>query len=285
MNFVIITGVSGAGKSQAANILEDMGYYCIDNMPALMIEQFAEIYSQSPVNMTGVVFIVDVRGEAEFQTLLDRTDMLKRNGHRCILLFMECENSVIITRYKETRRKHPLSAKKNIPITEALALERSILEQAKENADYIIDTSKISVKQLAAKLGAIMKTDMKREIVITCASFGFKYGIPSEADTVFDVRCFPNPFYIDELKNKTGLDEEVRNFVLASENLQEFLQKLYDMMKFLLPMYKDEGKFQIYIGIGCTGGKHRSVVVTECLNNYLQSLGYNSIALHRDILK
>jgi len=285
MEFLILTGMSGAGKSQAANILEDIGYYCIDNMPVALITKFAELYTQIPGKSSNVAIIIDVRGEIEFHTLFHELDVLRSGGYTCRVVFIDCADNVLVNRYKETRRAHPLVTLKNVSMTEALALEREMLSEVYENADYIIDTSDLTVHQLRDKLTAVIKSHSKRDIMVTCMSFGFKYGIAMEADLVFDVRCFPNPFYEPELKHKTGLDQPVKEYVFSFGQTNEFLVRLCDMIDSLLPLYVDEGKSQLTVAVGCTGGKHRSVAIAEALNKHLYDNGINSITIHRDIRK
>lgn len=285
MEFLIITGMSGAGKSQAADTLEDLGWYCIDNMPALLIPKFAEIYSATPARQGKVAFVVDIRGEVEFETLFSRLDELKLQNFNCRTIFMECADEVIISRYKFTRRTHPLVAADGISMTEALKRERELLSYARLRADYIIDTTKLSTAQLKEKIAGIVQTGSLHEMFVTCMSFGFKHGAASEADLVFDVRCFPNPYYYDELKEHTGLEAPVRDFVFSHDETNEFCKKLYDMIDFLLPLYGKEGKAQLIIAIGCTGGKHRSVAITEALAAHIRKNGYRTVTIHRDITK
>ncbi len=285
MEFLIITGMSGAGKSQAANTLEDIGWYCIDNMPALLIPKFAEIYSSTQAKQGKVAFVVDIRGEVEFETLFTRLDELKLQGINCRTIYMECADDVIINRYKYTRRTHPLVATNGISMLEALRRERELLSYARLRADYIIDTTKLSSSQLKEKIAGIVRTGSRHEMFVTCMSFGFQYGAASEADLVFDVRCFPNPYYKDELREHTGLEAPVRDYVFSHEVTNSFCEKLYDMIDFLLPQYSHEGKAQLTIAVGCTGGKHRSVAITEALSAHIRERGYTSITIHRDIAK
>lgn len=284
MELLVLTGMSGAGKSQAANILEDMGYYCIDNIPVALITKFTELYAQIPEKSPNVAVIIDVRGEIEFHTLFHEIEALRAVGHFCRIVFIDCADNVLVNRYKETRRVHPLVTLKNISMTEALKLERKMLAEVYDKADYIIDTSVLTVHQLREKITAVVKSD-SGDIMITCMSFGFKYGIATEADLVFDVRCFPNPFYEKELKDKTGLEKPVRDFVFSYQQTNEFLRKLCEMIDSLLPLYVKEGKSQLVIAIGCTGGKHRSVAIAEALNQHFVSNGKNSLTIHRDIGK
>ncbi len=285
MEFIIITGMSGAGKSQAANTLEDLGWYCIDNMPAQLIPKVAEIYSGTAGSEGKIAFIVDIRGELEFETLFSRLDDLKKQGFNCRTIFMECADEVIISRYKFTRRAHPLVAARKISIAEALATERAMLSGAKQRADYVIDTTKLTTAQLRDKVYGIVQTGTVHEMLVTCMSFGFKYGAAAEADLVFDVRCFPNPYYYDELKNHNGLEAPVRDFVFSHKVTNDFCAKLYDMVGYLLPLYQEEGKAQLIIGVGCTGGKHRSVAIAEALASYIRARGYKTVTIHRDITK
>lgn len=285
MEFLIITGMSGAGKSQAANTLEDLGWYCIDNMPAKLISKFAELCSASAEKLHKVAYIVDIRGEVEFETLFSELDVLRAQGFNCRTVFLECSDDVIISRYKFTRRTHPLVAAKNISISEALAIERSILAPASVRADYVVDTTKLSPAQLKEKMLGIVSAERTGSLLVTCMSFGFKHGAASEADLVFDVRCFPNPYYRPELREHTGLEEGVRDFVFSHREMTDFRDKLYDMIDYLLPLYVGEGKTQLIVAIGCTGGKHRSVALAEALAAHIKDNGYNTVTIHRDITK
>ncbi len=285
MEFLIITGMSGAGKSQAANTLEDLGWYCIDNMPAQLIPKFAELYTAAPGKQERAAFIIDIRGEIEFETLFAELDALRAQGADCRTVFLDCDDDVIISRYKFTRRTHPFVTSKNITITEALRHEREILAVAMQRADYTIDTTNLSPNQLKDKMLGIANTDRSKGLLVTCMSFGFKHGAASEADLVFDVRCFPNPYYHEELKAHTGLEAPVRDFVFSHEETNAFVEKLYDMVDFLLPLYEREGKTQLIIAIGCTGGKHRSVAICERLSEHLRQSGQRMVTIHRDITK
>ena len=279
-----MTGMSGAGKTHAANTLEDLGYYCVDNMPAVMISEFVNIYKRVPDKVQSVAFVIDVRGESEFDTLIAQLDMIKTE-HTCRLVFLDCSDEVIITRYKETRRSHPLTALQNLPIREAIIKERELLEEAKQKSDFVIDTTKTTVHQLKERLTVIVKSSAESGISINCMSFGYKYGVPSEADLVFDVRCFPNPFYIESMRYKTGLDPEVSEYVLSHKDTLDFIEKLKDITSFLLPLYINEGRSNLIIAVGCTGGKHRSVCITEVLKKYLTEKNRSATSVHRDIGK
>lgn len=284
MRYVIVTGMSGAGKSNAANTLEDMGFYCIDNMPVALISKFAELYSETNSNRD-VAFIIDVRGETDFTPLENEIKSLKDRGYDCSVLFMHCTDSVLINRYKETRRIHPLSAFRNIPVSEALILERKLLSNIFELADFKIDTTYLTAAQSREQIQSLLSSspDKKKHLTINVMSFGFKNGSVAEADLVFDVRCFPNPFYIPELKSRTGLEAPVREYVMSFQQTMVFLEKLYDLLDFLIPHYITEGKKNLTVAIGCTGGKHRSVTVAEALATHLRENGETVVVIHRDI--
>jgi len=283
MEIIIPTGMSGAGKTQAAHTLEDLNFLCIDNMPVLLIPQFAEIYSKNPQTANNVVFVIDVRGESEFNTLIEQIEHLKEKGFSCKMVFISCAKDVLINRYKENRRIHPLVASKSLSTTEAIETEIKMLQPLREQADYVIDTTHTSTQQLHNKIISLFRRETKKSIVVNCMSFGFKHGLPTDSDLVFDVRCFPNPYYIPELKKKTGLDSEVRDYVFSFKQTEQFLEKAMDMIDFLLPLYIEEGKSQLTIAVGCTGGHHRSVAITERLRAHLNKNGYDTILLHRDI--
>ncbi|HEX2937410.1 MAG TPA: RNase adapter RapZ [Ruminiclostridium sp.] len=284
MAFVIVTGVSGAGKSRAVNALEDIGFYCVDNMPPALIPKFAELCVNTQGKIRDIAIVTDVRGGALFNSLFDGLEELKKQGCEYKIMFIDADSSVIIRRFKETRRKHPLS-EAGMSIEAALEQERILLRPARERADYIIDTTNLSPAQLKQRITVLFMGDTKTGLIVNCMSFGFKYGTPTEGDLIFDVRCFPNPFYIDELKKLTGLDEPVRKYVFASPKTQGFVLKLFDMIDYLLPLYAEEGKSQLVVGIGCTGGKHRSVAIAEALYKHLLEKGIRTAVNHRDIQK
>jgi len=284
MEILILTGMSGAGKTHAANTLEDLGYYCIDNMPAVMISEFVNIYKRVPDKVQAVAFVIDVRGESEFATLISQFEILKKEN-TCKIIFLDCADEVIITRQKEARRNNPLTSLKNLPIREAITKEREILSEIKQKADYVIDTTKTTLHQLAERVREIAKSSTESVISVNCMSFGFKYGVPSEADLVFDVRCFPNPFYIESMRTKTGLDSDVAEYVMSHKEAVEFTEKLKDMISYLLPLYIHEGRANLIVAIGCTGGKHRSVCMSEVLKKYLLEKNYSATSVHRDIGK
>lgn len=285
MEILLLTGMSGAGKTQAGHTLEDLGYYCIDNMPSAMIPYFVDICSEMPMKSSSVAFIMDVRGESDFASFLNGFELLKEKGHQCHTIYLECDDQVLINRYKETRRAHPLVNLMNLSVSDAIATERRMLAPVRDVADYFIDTSTLTTAQLKDKLMLILNCSRTDSLVITCMSFGYKYGIPAEADLVFDVRCFRNPFYVPDLKPLTGLDPAVRDYVMTNEATLGFMDRLYALIDYLVPLYVEEGKTQVTIAIGCTGGKHRSVAVAEALSSHFKDRKLNSITLHRDMVK
>lgn len=285
MDFVIITGLSGAGKSRAIDALEDIGFYCVDNMPPSLIPKFADLCYQSGGKVNRVAIVTDIRGGDFFEDFFQELDYMKSKEVKYKILFLDASDTVLINRYKETRRRHPLTDMFNGSVELAIKAERKILMPARERADYVVDTLLLTAQQLKQKIMGIFSTSNTEGMLIDCMSFGFKYGIPAEADLVFDVRCLPNPFYIDELKLKTGLNKEVRDYVMQSEKSVELLARLTDLVDFLLPMYRDEGKSHLVIAVGCTGGKHRSVTFAENIYKHLSSMGLRTTVNHRDITK
>ncbi len=282
MKFVIVTGLSGAGKTQVVKAFEDMGEYCVDNMPPELIPKFAEIFHRSASGDERAAIVCDIRGRDMFKNLSGSLDELTELGYEYDILFLEASDETIIRRYKETRRSHPLAVDGRI--IEGVQKERLLLEGLKEKATMIIDTSALSATQLRQQIGEIY--GMKAELggmVSHIMSFGFKHGIPLDADLVFDVRFLPNPFYIPELKEHTGLEACIRDFVMESEVSREFMGKLSDMIKYLIPKYEKEGKAQLVIAIGCTGGHHRSVTIAEGLYSEIKASGLRAMVTHRDI--
>lgn len=281
MQFIIVTGMSGAGKSTVAHILEDIGYYCIDNMPPTLITNFVTLCQNSNLNMEKIAFVVDARSGNHILRLVDEIKEFNKSGHACEILFLEASDEAIIKRYKETRRTHPHA--KNGLLIDGIDMERRLLLDIREKADYIIDTSGLLTRQLKEQVLALFESRKKYAPVnVTVVSFGFKRGIPLDCDLMFDVRFLPNPFYVPELKALTGQDASVREFVMKWDVTQTFLAKLYDMVEFLLPQYLEEGKLQLVIGIGCTGGKHRSVAIAEELGKHLREKNYYTVVSHRD---
>ena len=283
MEFIIISGLSGAGKSRAASIMEDMGFFCVDNLPAPLIPKFAELGMGGNGEYDRVALVTDVRGGTNFDGLFQALDGLKsmKCGYR--IVFMEASDPVIIRRYKETRRNHPL-AEECGSLEEAIALERDMLAPLKERADWVIDTSNLSTRALRGELLRLFSQGTaERSMEVRVMSFGFKHGIPAEADLVFDVRFLPNPYYVAELRPLTGLDAGVRDYALSSPQSQEFLKKLTDFVTYLLPRYLEEGKAALVIAVGCTGGHHRSVAVTHALAETIRGLNYPVTESHRDM--
>ncbi len=282
MQFVIVTGMSGAGKSTAVHILEDIGYYCIDNMPPTLITKFVALCQSSNLALDKIAFVVDARSGNKITLLADEIKEFKSNGNYCEVLFLEASDETIIKRYKETRRKHPYA--KGGLLIESINEERQLLAEIRNHADYVIDTSGLLTKQLKEQILALFEEQKKyKSMTLNILSFGFKRGIPLDTDLLFDVRFLPNPFYEPDLKEKTGLDTTVRDYVLKSEVTKNFINKLHDMLDFLLPQYAEEGKTQLVISIGCTGGQHRSVAIAEELSAYFADKDYYVYTGHRDI--
>ncbi|MEE0266277.1 MAG: RNase adapter RapZ [Acutalibacteraceae bacterium] len=286
MDFIIVLGLSGAGKSSALHTLEDINYYCVDNIPPSMISTFYDLSkNSSDPKLSKVAVVTNVRDSADYKELNNSLQQMGVEGAKYRMLFLDCSNDVLISRYKQTRRKHPLLDACNGSTSAAVALERELLRHTKERSDYVIDSTLLSATQLKERVAKLFIDDEKRGITVACMSFGFKYGILNEADLVFDVRCLPNPYYVDELRPKTGVDKAVRDFVMDSEESKTLYSKIVDFVEYSLPLYEKEGKSQITIGIGCTGGHHRSVTFAILLYNHLVENGYRVIMHHRDIAK
>lgn len=285
MEILIISGLSGGGKSKAASFLEDMGFYIVDNMPAAMILKFAEFCAGGGGRYDRVALVYDVRTATSFTELFDVLDQLKTMECDCRMLFLEASPEVILKRYKETRRRHPLREETD-SLEEAVRRERELMEPLKERADVVIDTSRTSTAQLRARLLREFANETEREsMAVNVVSFGFKYGLPMEADLVLDVRFMPNPFYIEELRPQTGLDQGVEEYVLSFQQTRDYLTKLEDLLAFSLPLYAEEGKTSLVIAVGCTGGRHRSVAVTHALAEFIRKKGYPVTENHRDIAR
>ena len=286
MRFVIVTGMSGAGKITALKIFEDNGYYCVDNLPIDLIENFADLLFSQNSEKNKVAIGVDIRSGNNLDRINEVLENLRIKDQNYEILFLDCNNSTLIKRFKETRRSHPMGDADSVE--NEINTERKKLAFLRKQADYIIDTSNLLVRNLRTEIEKIFVMNKEyRNLFVTIMSFGFKFGVPADYDLVFDVRFLPNPYYIPELKHKTGEDKEVQDFVLDSEVSKEFLEKLTDMVKFLIPNYIDEGKNQLVIGIGCTGGHHRSVTVAKELYKQLDSAdaGYGIRIAHRDITR
>lgn len=284
MKYVILTGMSGAGKSSVLKFFEDIGYFCVDNLPPSLIPKFMELCDKPNAEIEKVAIGIDIRGGKLFDDLFTYLSEMKNENHSFEILFLDCSDEVLLKRYKETRRRHPLA--KDGRIITGITRERELLSNIRKKSDYIIDTSHILARQLKQKINDIFIDNKEFDsLMINVLSFGFKYGIPSDADLVFDVRFLPNPFYIDELKPLTGNDVSVHDYVMKYDESKIFLEKLLDMINFLIPNYIKEGKNQLVIAIGCTGGKHRSVTLANELHNKLNKLKYSTIITHRDIDK
>ena len=279
MQFTVVTGMSGAGKTQVIRFLEDTGFFCMDNLPPAIIPQLAEMFFSINGKYDKVAFVIDSRVGDMLGELTDNLKILKEKGHECKLLFVTARDEVLVKRYKETRRIHPIPSQGGL--LESISKEREMLVGIYNEADAVIDTSDYTLGELSKRLREIYEDISKDKFTVNVMSFGFKYGIPIDSDLVFDVRCFPNPFYVDELKYKTGNDKEIQDFVMSADESKKFLEKLQDMIKFLLPLYFDEGKNSITISVGCTGGKHRSVTMANKLAEALSD--YNVNIIHRDI--
>ena len=283
MQFVIVSGLSGAGKSKTASFLEDIGFYCVDNMPADLIPQFAQLCLATKGRYERVALVTDVRGSLTFESLFKSLESLYQMHLQFTILFVEADTDVIIKRYKETRRKHPLT-KDGSDLVAAVERERALLQPIRNRANAIINTSNLPTAKLRGEIIRILGGDLKDQaMTVTVMSFGFKFGLPMEADLVFDVRFLPNPYYIPDLKNKTVMDPEVRDFVFSYQQTKDFVQKVEDLLAFLLPSYVDEGKTNLVIAVGCTGGKHRSVSVARELGEFAAKRGYGITVSHRDL--
>ncbi|TCT14225.1 UPF0042 nucleotide-binding protein [Natranaerovirga pectinivora] len=284
MRFVIVTGMSGAGKSTALKMLEDVGFFCVDNLPTLLIKKFAELCFKANSGIDKVALGIDIRSGKDFNELFEDLKEIKENGLNYEVLFLDSSDEILVKRYKETRRKHPLMGDGRIQ--DGISMEREILKYVKEKSNYIIDTSNLLTRELKSELNKIFIEDKSySSLYITVLSFGFKYGIPSDSDLVYDVRFIPNPYYIPELRPKTGEDQIIQDYVMNWDVSQKFLDKLDDMLSFLIPNYIQEGKNQLVISIGCTGGKHRSVTLTNEIFKRLSKYDYSIKKFHRDIDK
>ncbi len=285
MEFILVSGMSGAGKSRVASFLEDMGFYCVDNLPVPLIPPLAQLCMASPGKYERVALVTDIRGGQTFDGLFDVLEQLAALECRYKILFVEASAETIIKRYKETRRCHPLE-KNGRSLLQAVELEKAALEPVRRRAEYIVDTSALSTAKLRGEILRLFgPPGATPEMNISVISFGFKYGIPIEADLVFDVRCLPNPFYIAELREQTGLDEGVRSFLFGYQQTADLMTHLEDLISFLLPLYIEEGKTALVIAVGCTGGQHRSVAITRSLTDFIRQKGYNASENHRDMTR
>ena len=283
MRFVVVTGMSCGGKSTALKMLEDAGFYCVDNLPVSLIEKFAELVSMPGSEVGKVALGLDVRSGEAFKNVTRILGKLKETGYKLEILFMDADEKVLIKRYKETRRIHPLAVDGRVE--DGVRAERQVLENIRRQSDYVIDTSLLLTRELKQEIDRIFVENAEyNSLIVTVMSFGFKHGIPADSDLVLDVRFLPNPFYIDELKQKTGNDNEVQEYVMGFEEAEIFMTKLTDMLQFLIPNYVKEGKYRLVIAIGCTGGKHRSVTLANELYRRMKDKGKYGIKLyHRDV--
>lgn len=283
MRFVVVTGMSGGGKSTALKMLEDAGFYCVDNLPISLVEKFVELISLPNSEISKVVLGLDVRSDQSFADATRTLEQLREKGYQFEILFMDAGEDVLIKRYKETRRVHPLAVDGRVE--DGVRAERKVLENIRRNADYVIDTTNLLTRELKEELDRIfVENGEYNSLMVTVMSFGFKYGIPADADLVFDVRFLPNPFYIEELKHKTGNDKEVQDYVMKQEESETFMGKLTDMIQFLIPNYVKEGKYRLVVAIGCTGGRHRSVTLANELYKRMKDKGtYGMKLYHRDV--
>lgn len=283
MRFVVVTGMSGGGKSTTLKMLEDAGYYCVDNLPVSLVEKFVELIAMPNSEISKVALGLDVRSDQSFENTTRILEQLKNTHYSFEILFMDADENALIKRYKETRRVHPLAVDGRVE--DGVRRERKILKNVRRNADYIIDTTHLLTRELKEELDRIfVENGEYNNLMVTVMSFGFKYGIPVDADLVFDVRFLPNPFYIDQLKEKTGIDSEVQRYVMGFEEASVFMEKLADMIEFLIPNYVKEGKYSLVIAIGCTGGRHRSVTFANGLYRHIKEKGSCGVKLyHRDV--
>ena len=285
MEILVISGLSGSGKSRVAAYLEDIGYYIVDHLPAEMMVVFADFCAASKGRYDRVALVYDVRSGEPAQKLIDALERMKGAGINCRMLFLEADTQSIINRYKETRRTHPL-AEAGGSVAQALQKERMLLQPVRDHADYVLDTSGFSTTKLHAEiLNLFSDAALEDGMHVNVLSFGFKNGIPVEADLVMDVRFMPNPYYIEELKRKTGLDDAVRDYVFSFSQTNDFMTRMEDMLSFLLPLYSEEGKTVLVLAIGCTGGHHRSVAVAHALAEFIEQAGYPVTEIHRDITR
>ena len=284
MRFVIVTGMSGAGKSTVLKMLEDAGYFCVDNLPTRLLCRFAELTLDKTANISNVALGIDIRSGASIDEFLEELKKVNEMGVKFEILFLNASNRILIKRYKETRRNHPLA--RNGRIEDGIEKEREAVDVLKKHADYVIDTSQLLTRELKAEIDRIfVREEEYANFNVAVVSFGFKFGIPADVDLVFDVRFLPNPYYDLSLRPLTGNDRPIQEFVMKHEESRVFLEKLEDMLKFLIPNYIKEGKYNLVIGIGCTGGKHRSVTITNALAEKLKQLPYPVKVEHRDITR
>ena len=285
MEFLIITGLSGAGKSRAADVLEDLDYYCVDNMPVALMPRFAELCLATRGRYEKVALVTDVRERDGFGELLDTVEELKGMDCGVRILYMDADVRTLVKRYKESRRPHPLAGP-GVSVEQAVKKEDELLAPVKERADYVVNSSNLTLGMLQNRLFSLFAGEgKKREIIVTVVSFGYKHGLPMDADLVFDARFLPNPYYVENLRPLCGLDRPVGEFVFSYQQTRTFMDKIEELIDFLLPLYIEEGKLGLTIAIGCTGGRHRSVAIAAALNDYLSAKGVRSVNVNRDLDK
>lgn len=285
MELLIVTGLSGAGKSNAVNCLEDLGYYCIDNMPPALINSFISLESQNKINLEKAAFVMDIRGRAFFRDLEHVLSKMKEEGRPFKVLFLDASEATLVRRFKETRRIHPLSADKSE--IEAIREEKKLLKNIRDNADYIIDTSNLKTAELQTQLIRMLESDDRdlKDFRVTVMSFGYKHGMPLDGEIVFDVRFLPNPYYIESLKRLTGKNKKVRNFVMNHDESKHFVKEVSDLVRYMIPLYIKQGKRNLVLAFGCTGGQHRSVAIANEFYDILKSEDWNVKLIHRDVDK
>lgn len=283
LNVVIITGLSGAGKSQVANCLEDIGYYCVDNLPPALLYKFIELSLQSEGKIDRVALVIDVRGGDFFQDLFESLQELEEHGISYEILFLEASDEVLVQRFKESRRRHPLAPAARL--VEAIQQERTMLEELRGKANLIINTSHLSPRDLKEKLTELYNINRTGGFTVNVVSFGYKMGIPMDSDIIMDVRFLPNPFYDPEMRTMTGEEQPVIDYVLSAPVTKSFTRRFLNLLRFLIPYYIEEGKTNLAIAIGCTGGQHRSVVLADYIEQHLKKMGYNTVVRHRDLAR
>ena len=285
MEFVVLTGLSGAGKTQAMHSMEDIGFFCVDNLPPALIPVFYDLCAKSESTMGRVAVVSDTRGGELFKSFFTAMEALKMEGKPYKIPFLDAQDGGLVRSFKETRRKHPLSDDLAGSLEQAVRLERDMLGPVRENSDFVIDTTGLSPAQLKGRIAEQFLTSASDSMSVHCISFGFKHGIPMEADLVMDVRCLPNPFYDPELRPKTGLDPDVRDYVMENGETRGFVERYTALLDYLLPLYEKEGKSQLVVAVGCTGGHHRSVALAQYTCDYLSGKGVKASVTHRDMLK
>lgn len=282
MELIIVTGMSGAGKSRVINALEDLGYFCVDNVPPLMLEKFAQLGQSSQGSAQKMAVVVDARGGEMFADFTGALDRLRQDGFPFRLLFLDADDETLLRRYKEGRRRHPLLERTALTIEDAIRRERELLRPARQEADFCFDTSLTTPAQLRERVVQTFLESPAQGMLVQIISFGFKNGLPKEADLVFDVRCLPNPFYVPELRDHTGLEAPVWDYIMAAPQSQELLRRLFELVDFLIPLYLREGKSQLTIAMGCTGGRHRSVAFAQAMGEHLHAQRLPVAITHRD---